>query len=503
MKTLGILAVFLTALATSSIAGTFSDDFSSGLNPAYWTVTQTTPNLYSVNATGGNVALALPNPASNPGGFQAMGVNLNLAALGGGISGDFSAQIDFTNAVIGPNNDQVQLNLGFADSSIFLAVYDLSSGRNVHIWTGSLNGATAETDTYGTFTISRTGSVLTGYFNGSLIFSESDSAALTSVSFSLQNQPGAVGDTPSVTFKNFSLTAASVSADQAPNYISVVTNTPNLLAYWRFDPVFQTNSWGNGYIGTLQGNAQIGTPGSGCPLATDPANQGLLLDGVNSYLTTSLTGQITNQGTMLVWVYLTAQPATAGHIFQITSLSQVGNDFDLQINTDNTTHFYTDSGGSTAYTQPLPLNQWHFLAATFIANSTRCIYLDGQLVASSTAGSHSSNNNPFWIGNSSVFGPRLFQGRLDEVAVFNRALTASEIAAVYSAALGPTLSIAPLNDAVVLTWPTNYAGFALQTNGSLNLGNWATLTANYGILSGNYAYTNTPGSSPMFYRLMK
>ena len=290
---------------------------------------------------------------------------------------------------------------------------------------------------------------------------------------------------------------------QAADYVSVVTNTPDLLGYWRFDPVFQTNSVVNGYTGALQGNAQIGAPGSGCPLASDQANQGLLLDGVNSYLTTSLTGQITSQGTVLVWVYLTAQPSTAGHIFQITSQAAGGNDFDFQIETDNHTYFFTDSGGSTVYAQPLPLNQWHFLAATFIANSTRCIYLDGRLVASSTAGSHAVNNNAFWIGNNSLFGPRLFQGRLDEVALFNRALTASEIAAVYSAALGPPLNIALQNTNVVLTWPTNYTGFSLQTNASLNPGNWATLTASYGILSTNYAFTNAIGTSLLFYRLMK
>jgi hypothetical protein len=290
---------------------------------------------------------------------------------------------------------------------------------------------------------------------------------------------------------------------QAADYAGIITSTPNLLGYWRFDPVFQTNSIVNSWTGTLQGNAQIGQPGSGCPLDSDPANQALLLDGVNSYLTTSLTGQITNQGTVLVWVYLTAQPSTAGHIFQITSQAAVGNDFDLQIETDNHVHFFTDSGGSTVYAQALPLNQWHLLAATFIANSNRYIYLDGQPVASSTAGSHAVNNTAFWIGNNRVFGPRLFQGRLDEVAVFNRALTASEIAAIYSAARGPALNIVLQKTNVILTWPTNSTGFALQTNGSLNLGNWGTLTTSYGILSTNYAFTNAAGSSLMFYRLMK
>jgi hypothetical protein len=215
---------------------------------------------------------------------------------------------------------------------------------------------------------------------------------------------------------------------------SAILNTPNLLGYWRFDPVFHANSCVNGYTGALQGNARIGPPGSGSPLASDPANQALILDGANNYLITGLTGPIVSQGTVLAWVFLTAQPSTAGHFFAVVGQSHSGNDFNLQIQTDDHIYFYTDGGSATVYPQALPLNQWHFLAATFVANSTRNIYLDGQLVASSIAGSHSVNDNPFCIGNDQVFGPRYFKGRIDEVAVFNRALTASEIAAAEKAA---------------------------------------------------------------------
>jgi MSHA biogenesis protein MshQ len=303
------------------------------------------------------------------------------------------------------------------------------------------------------------------------------------------------------------IVACIVTNLRAGDYVNTVLGIPNLLGYWRFDSVFQTNSLVNGYTGMLHGNAQLGAPGSGCPLSSDPQDQALVLDGNNSnpsYLSTSLTGQIASQGSVLIWVYLTNQPSAAGHFFQITSQAQSGNDFDFQIQTDNRTYFFTDSGGSTIYNQPLSLNQWHFLAATFIANSTRCIYLDGQLVATSTAGAHSVNSNPLWIGNNSVFGPRCFQGSIDEVAVFNRALSASEVASVYAAAgIQPHLSIAPLNNAVLLTWPTNFQGFTVQTNGTLTNANWATFTTSYGILNTNYAVTNVTGPSSLFYRLAK
>jgi hypothetical protein len=243
---------------------------------------------------------------------------------------------------------------------------------------------------------------------------------------------------------NVSLTVLPLAVLTTNTYASAVINTSNLLGYWRFDPFFQTNSCVNGYTGTLHGNSQIGPEGSGCPLSSDAGNQALLLDGNSAYLTTSLAGQIGNQGTFLAWVYLTEQPSTSGHIFSIVSQSQSGNDFDFQIETDNHAKFY--AGGVTVYGQALPLNQWHFLAATLASDSTRNIYLDGQLVASAAGGGHSTNNNPVWIGNNQVFGPRYFQGRIDEVAIFNRALTAAEIGALYSTALDlPPMNITSLN----------------------------------------------------------
>jgi hypothetical protein len=221
----------------------------------------------------------------------------------------------------------------------------------------------------------------------------------------------------------------SLTVSLSGNSVNQVLNTPNLLGFWRFDAASQANSCVNGYTGELQGNARIGAPGSG---HSGSGSQALVLDGYNSYLTTSLTGQIENQGTILAWVYLTAQPSGAGRIFSIVSQSQNGNDFDLQIEPDNYTKFYTDTGSATVYAQALPLNEWHFLAATFVANSTRDIYLDGQRVASGPCGGHSVNNSPFWFGNCRVFGPRCFLGRIDDVAIFNRALSAEEIQSIYA-----------------------------------------------------------------------
>jgi hypothetical protein len=227
MKKTIVLVVLIPSLASNTFAGTFSDGLTNGLNPAYWSIVPTTPGIYSVDPAGDGIALAKIAPTS---GFQDVEIHLNLAALGGDALGNFSTQIDFTDAVIGPNDDQVQFNIGFSAGAGFDDVYDVSSGLNVHVWNGSfLLGPTPVTATSGTFSFGRVGSTITGYFNGAPIASEPDTGALSDIWFSLQNQPGAAGDSSSVTFLNFSLTDSVVPVQLLSPQISGTNFTFNFL----------------------------------------------------------------------------------------------------------------------------------------------------------------------------------------------------------------------------------------------------------------------------------
>ena len=222
---------------------------------------------------------------------------------------------------------------------------------------------------------------------------------------------------------------------QAADYVGTVTNTPSLLGYWRFDPPFLTNSWVNGFTGTNIDDAVIGAPGSGCPLASLPSNQGLVLDG-NGYLASDLVGQITNQFTLMAWVNIGTYPGNGTDpYYEIIDQQQNGDDCDLIVFPDGTIHFFTDAGGNdqVGTPNPVPLNEWHFIVGTMTNNGPRRIYLDGQLVGANTAGTHSVSTTALWIGYGPVFTPRHFVGSIDEVAVFNRALAASEVAAIYLA----------------------------------------------------------------------
>jgi hypothetical protein len=64
------------------------------------------------------------------------------------------------------------------------------------------------------------------------------------------------------------------------------------------------------------------------------------------------------------------------------------------------------------------------------------IYLDGSLAASASGGlvpSDLPGDSMNWLGRSAAPADPLFLGRMDDVAVYNRALSASEVAAHYAA----------------------------------------------------------------------
>jgi hypothetical protein len=187
---------------------TFDDDFSAGFRSQYWTVTHSTPGLFTVDATQGQVQLTKVGSNTTP-GLQTVSVSLNLAQFGGSIAGDFDFSVDFSNVVLGSAGvDQVQLDAHFADGSYFFDVYDNSDGgNNVHVWTGSINGRMARTVTGGTFRIARVGTTVSGYLGATLIYSTTSTSPLAIVGFILQLQPNS-NDNIAVAYDNFHFSAA-------------------------------------------------------------------------------------------------------------------------------------------------------------------------------------------------------------------------------------------------------------------------------------------------------
>jgi hypothetical protein len=87
----------------------------------------------------------------------------------------------------------------------------------------------------------------------------------------------------------------------------------------------------------------------------------------------------------------------------------------------------------TEGTSPVPLERWTHLAGSYDGQTIR-LYVNGILAAATpAAGSMTQCNQKTGIGSRASFDRHYFPGRVDEVAIFDRALTAAEIQALFAA----------------------------------------------------------------------
>lgn len=219
-----------------------------------------------------------------------------------------------------------------------------------------------------------------------------------------------------------------------PVYRTVVLATTP-IAYFPLDSATEGSIVG-GYTTAFVGGASIKQGG---PIQDEQSDQSASLSGNGQYVTTSLTGGIPGAGSMIAWVNLAALPGTVNRIFYVSGESQFGNDFDLQFLTDNAVHFYTGAGENTSYAPPVSalVGNWHMIAVTYQGGDPgfRYIYWDGALVATGFNKVDSSpKTSEFSMGESLFFTGRYFQGEIDDVAVWNRALSSREVARIYRAA---------------------------------------------------------------------
>jgi hypothetical protein len=101
--------------------------------------------------------------------------------------------------------------------------------------------------------------------------------------------------------------------------------------------------------------------------------------------------------------------------------------------------------GSEIYgTSALTANTWAHLAATYDGAIVR-LYVNGvQVISRAQTGNIATSTNPLQIGGNSIYG-EYFQGTIDEVRIYNRALSAAEV---------QTDMITPVGGASANTAPT-------------------------------------------------
>ncbi|MGO8697805.1 MAG: LamG-like jellyroll fold domain-containing protein [Limisphaerales bacterium] len=200
-----------------------------------------------------------------------------------------------------------------------------------------------------------------------------------------------------------------------------------LLGWWKFDDGSGTtalDSSGNGYNGTVYGTAPVWTTGQ--------IGGALSFDGTDNYVDAGNNVDINgNQMTISVWVDTANNvPDTYIGNMRWTGVSGYALNF-------NTGVFYWGNGTSqqrwnTGITTPN--NTWTLITVV-MANSTLYYYENGALATSTPetiSGNVGTGVATLKIGRDPVNSQYFFSGSLDDVQIYNQALSAGQIATYYA-----------------------------------------------------------------------
>jgi hypothetical protein len=164
-------------------------------------------------------------------------------------------------------------------------------------------------------------------------------------------------------------------------------------------------------------------------------------------------------------------------------------------------------------TNAIPANQWTHFVDTYDGSSVK-IYLNGSLQT------QAAYNLGIFPGNSEVgIGASVgqgapgqfispFQGKIDEISVYNRALTPGEVQALYTAGIlgkcfAPVLNIASAAQTVVLSWPASAADFGLlEAADLLGPSAWIRISPTFATNNGQISVTLPVSDQNKFYRLV-
>ncbi|MBU4029984.1 MAG: LamG domain-containing protein [Proteobacteria bacterium] len=194
-------------------------------------------------------------------------------------------------------------------------------------------------------------------------------------------------------------------------------------------------SWWGGDNNTLDMvGTNHGTLVNGVTYAAGMVSQAFSLDGVDDYveIAGSEPGDFgSNAFSVNFWMYSNNNGSNTYLLGK--SHPDGGQGWDVRLN-NNTIQVVGINGWDFNITSDTSAtaNTWHFISISATDTEVN-LYIDGGLKGTSLRSTISSTTNPFRIGYTSNFGGTAFNGLLDEINMFNRALTPEEIVASYNA----------------------------------------------------------------------
>ena len=213
------------------------------------------------------------------------------------------------------------------------------------------------------------------------------------------------------------------------NLISNVVPNNGLVGWWPFNGN-ATDESGNGNNGTV----------NGALLTTDRfgnINSAFNFDGVNDWININNSNSLNpnSQITISAWVNTLAYNSMGASMVVNKGWDQSPGHYDLLVfSSNNKSRFVIGSNIYVESSSIINTNQWSLITAS-LDGLTMKVYVNGKLentVLQSNNNSFGTNTNPLYIGKHDYNNaPYYFNGIIDDVGIWNRALSNNEIQKLY------------------------------------------------------------------------
>ena len=194
-------------------------------------------------------------------------------------------------------------------------------------------------------------------------------------------------------------------------------------------------------VADSSGNGNTGTTNATTWTTAGRVGSALVFNGMTSWVTVPDSGTLDLQSALTIeaWIYPTVAPA--GWATILAKERAGGLVYYLHAGSYNpsppATGIVVPSGEQTLYgVAQLPANAWTHLAVTYDGTAQRMFVNGNQVSMRAQTGLVTVSTGALRLGGNGQFG-EYFQGRIDEVRIYNRALTVDQIRADMNAAALP------------------------------------------------------------------
>lgn len=339
-----------------------------------------------------------------------------------------------------------------------------SDSSSISITGGTLQGDFFANNNTATFTgVTMTAGTVSGAssvtFNNSMLGSTSENVTVTSVSGPVNlNNTVAYGDFTAPNYSTIFVNSPStVTGTCLPNSTPANACRPGAVLSWSLDETAWSGAAGE--VLDASGNNLNGTVINGAVTAgTTPALPQVNAQGTCGYggFTASSSQYVQRadnnlldlQGSFTIGLWVKPRTLPASGLMSILSKDE---NYEFHLNPNGTINWWWQTTGPSATrefnsTQALAVGQWSHVLIRHAPGDQR-IYINGALAGQATfSGTPVINGDPLQLGADQGTAGRYFNGELDELRLYNTALSQAQISALVAERHQCSLALQCFND---------------------------------------------------------